>query len=188
MMRRYLPAILFIALLGVLAVGLTLKPRELPSPLVGKATPDFRLPLLDAPERMMTPADMRGQVWLLNVWASWCGACREEHPVLLQLSRMSTVPLYGLDYKDDPLDGAAWLARHGNPYRASLVDVDGRAGMDYGVYGVPETFVIDRNGVVRHKHVGVLTEQIVRDELLPLLAELEGEEQAMQVVHNESGE
>ncbi|RJG03038.1 DsbE family thiol:disulfide interchange protein [Noviherbaspirillum sedimenti] len=177
-MRRFVPAAIFIAFLLLLALGLAPRSRDLPSSLIGKSAPAFSLPLLDAPQQTLTPADLRGRVWVLNVWASWCGACREEHPILMQLSRTARTPIYGLDYKDGREDASAWLTRHGNPYRSSLFDADGRVGIDYGVYGVPETFVIDRRGVVRHKHVGPLTEEFVRNKLLPMLVALENEPQA----------
>lgn len=174
-MRRFLlPLGLFVVLVGFLAVGLRLKPRELPSPLIGKAAPEFRLPQLHAADRSLTPADLRGEVWLLNVWASWCVSCRAEHPVLLDLARRKAVTIVGLDYKDERDAGQSWLARNGDPYLLSAFDGDGRAGMDYGVYGVPETFVIDRTGVIRYKHVGPLTDAILNEKILPLVKELGG--------------
>lgn len=174
-MRRFLlPLGLFVVLVGFLAVGLRLKPRELPSPLIGKAAPEFRLTQLHAADRSLAPADLRGEVWLLNVWASWCGSCRAEHPLLLDLARRKAVTIVGLDYKDERDAGQSWLARNGDPYRLSAFDADGRAGMDYGVYGVPETFVIDRAGVIRYKHVGPLTDAILNEKILPLVKELGG--------------
>ena len=174
-MRRFLlPLALFLVLVGFLAVGLRLKPRELPSPLIGKAAPEFRLPQLHAADRSLTPVDLRGEVWLLNVWASWCVSCRAEHPVLLDLARRKAVTIVGLDYKDERDAGQSWLARNGDPYLLSAFDGDGRAGMDYGVYGVPETFVIDRTGVIRYKHVGPLTDAILNEKILPLVKELGG--------------
>lgn len=174
-MRRFLlPLGLFVVLVGFLAVGLGLRPREVPSPLIGKAAPVFRLAQLHAGDRYVGPADLRGEVWLLNVWASWCGSCREEHPVLLALAKRQAVVMIGFDYKDDPLAGQSWLARNGDPYLFSVVDGDGRVGMDYGVYGVPETFVIDRSGIVRYKHIGPLTEDVVNNKIVPLVKELKG--------------
>ena len=173
MKRFLLPLALFLVLLGFLAVGLRLNPREVPSPLIGKPAPAFSLARLDDPGATVSAQSLRGQVWVLNVWASWCASCQIEHPVLLQFARASKVPLIGLNYKDERSAGMAWLRRHGNPYQASAYDRDGRAGIDYGVYGVPETFVIDRQGVIRFKHAGPLTDQIVREKLLPLLAALE---------------
>ncbi|MBI4755665.1 MAG: DsbE family thiol:disulfide interchange protein [Betaproteobacteria bacterium] len=172
MLRRYWPLAAFIVLLLMLAAGLRLNPRELPSALIDKPAPDFRLTLLDAPDRAMSRDDMAGQVWVLNVWASWCVACRQEHPVLLDLARSGEVNLYGLNYKDERPTAQGWLERHGNPYRASLFDGDGRLGIDLGVYGVPETFVIDRQGRIRYKHVGPLTPEIVRERLLPAVRAL----------------
>ncbi|NRF71061.1 DsbE family thiol:disulfide interchange protein [Aquincola sp. S2] len=172
-MKRYLiPLALFLALAGFLARGLTRDPHELPSPLIGRQAPLFELPQLQATAASFTPASMRGQVWLLNVWASWCGACRQEHPVLMALAKRGDVPLVGLDYKDAPADAQRLLAQHGDPYRLSAVDRDGRAGMDYGVYGVPETYLIDRDGIIRFKQVGPLTEAVLRDKLMPLVKEL----------------
>lgn len=172
-MRRALwPLVLFVLLAVLLAVGLRLKPREVPSPLVGKPAPAFKLAQLHEPEQLLTPEQMRGKVWLLNVWASWCGACREEHPVLVGFARDAAVPLIGLNYKDQRPDALGWLEQHGNPYVASLVDRDGRTGLDYGVYGVPETFVIDRQGVIRYKQIGPVTDEVLRTRILPLLKEL----------------
>jgi cytochrome c biogenesis protein CcmG, thiol:disulfide interchange protein DsbE len=173
-MKRYLiPLAIFIALAGFLAVGLKLNPREVPSPLVGKAAPAFSLPLLKDPAVQMTATQMKGQVWVLNVWASWCVPCLAEHPYVTQLAK-SGVTVVGLNYKDKPQDATGWLARHGDPYKTIVADRDGRVGIDYGVYGVPETFVIDRDGVIRHKHIGPITPQAVQDKLLPLLKALNG--------------
>src|SRR5262249_23602838 len=159
---------IFIALLGFLAVGLKLDPKEVPSPLVGKPAPAFELPVLHQPDKRFLPADMKGQVWLLNVWASWCVSCREEHPVLVALSETNELPLLGLNYKDKNDEALRWLAQFGNPYRLSVVDADGRIGIDYGVYGVPETYLIDGEGVIRYKQIGPLTPEIVEAKLLPL--------------------
>ncbi len=174
-MRRFLwPLGLFIILVGFLVVGLGLKPREVPSPFIGRPAPAFRLGQLHAPERITGPESMRGEVWLLNVWASWCGSCREEHPVLLELAQRKVVPVIGLDYKDERQAGQSWLARNGDPYLFSVSDRDGRVGIDYGVYGVPETFVIDKAGIVRHKHIGPLTDAVVNEKIIPLVKELNG--------------
>jgi cytochrome c biogenesis protein CcmG/thiol:disulfide interchange protein DsbE len=173
-MKRYLlPLAIFLVLAGLLAVGLRLDPREVPSPLIGKPAPAFSLPRLDSPAQAVSPQDLRGQVWLLNVWASWCVACQEEHPLLVDLARQGTVKLYGLNYKDKRDDALAWLGRHGNPYLQSFSDTAGRVGIDYGVYGVPETFVIDRAGVIRHKHIGPVTPAALNDTILPLVRQLE---------------
>jgi cytochrome c biogenesis protein CcmG/thiol:disulfide interchange protein DsbE len=167
-----IPLVLFIAMLGFLGVGLKLDPREVPSPLIDKPAPVFRLQTLDSPSRVMTPEDMRGQVWLLNVWASWCGGCREEHPVLIEFARTREVPIYGLDYKDQPGDAQRWLANYGNPYTAIVADPDGRTGIEYGVYGVPETFVIDKAGIIRYKQIGPITPKALQDTILPLVRKL----------------
>lgn len=170
--RLLLPLALFLGVAAFLAVGLNRDPRELPSPLVGKPAPAFAAERLGAAGARFAPADLRGKVWLLNVWASWCGACRVEHPVLLQLREAGLAPIVGLDYKDADAAGQQWLRAQGDPYLLSVVDRDGRIGMDYGVYGVPETFVIDRAGVIRLRHAGPLTREIVERRIAPLLREL----------------
>ncbi len=171
-MKRFLPVIVFAVLVAFLAIGLKLDPREVPSPLVNKAAPAFKLPLLAQPDAMLTPADLRGKVWLLNVWASWCVSCRVEHPLLVELAKTGTVPIYGLNYKDKRDDAMQWLRERGDPYLQSISDADGRVGIDYGVYGVPETFVIDREGVIRYKQIGPLTPESLRDTILPLVRKL----------------
>ncbi|MCU0932800.1 MAG: DsbE family thiol:disulfide interchange protein [Serpentinimonas sp.] len=177
MKKHLIPLGVFMVLVGFLGVGLGLNPREVPSPLVNRPTPAFSLPTLAEPQRLVTPADMKGQVWLLNVWASWCVACQEEHPVLVDLAKAGVVPIYGLNYKDKRPEALAWLARHGDPYTQSFSDPDGLAGLDLGVYGVPETFVIDRAGVIRHKHIGPVTVADLRDTLLPLIGKLGADNQ-----------
>ncbi|MBW8370416.1 MAG: DsbE family thiol:disulfide interchange protein [Thiobacillus sp.] len=167
-----IPLAIFIAMLGFLGVGLKLDPREVPSPLIDKPAPVFRLQTLDSPSRLMSSEEMRGQVWLLNVWASWCAGCREEHPILVEFAKTRTVPIYGLDYKDQPDDARRWLANFGNPYVASVSDPDGRTGIEFGVYGVPETFVIDKAGIIRHKQIGPITPEVLRDTILPLVKKL----------------
>jgi cytochrome c biogenesis protein CcmG/thiol:disulfide interchange protein DsbE len=124
-------------------------------------------------QKSFSPADMRGQVWLFNVWASWCVSCREEHPLLVELARAGTVPVIGLNYKDQTPDALQWLAQHGNPYLLSAVDANGNIGIDYGVYGVPETFVIDKQGVIRYKQIGPITPQALQEKILPLVAQLQ---------------
>jgi len=173
-LRFLIPLAVFVALVAFLAAGLKLDPREVPSPLIGKPAPDFALTRLDQPALTIRRADLLGQVWMLNVWASWCTACREEHPVLLDFARRRLVPVYGLNYKDQRAAGLRWLANSGDPYESSLFDPDGRVGIDWGVYGVPETFVIDREGVVRYKHIGPLTPEVLRDRIEPLLRQLHG--------------
>jgi cytochrome c biogenesis protein CcmG/thiol:disulfide interchange protein DsbE len=163
----------FLLLVALLAAGLTRNPREVPSPLVGKAAPAFALPTLANPETRFSPSEMRGRVWLLNVWASWCVSCRDEHPVLVAFAQAKHAPLVGLNYKDPREDAVRWLARYGDPYALSVVDADGRIGIDYGVYGVPETYVIDKAGVIRFKQIGPVTPDIVAGKILPLIRELE---------------
>ena len=172
--RLFLPLALFAALAAMLGAGLSLKPREVPSPFIGKPAPAFTLPQLHEPARSLGAADMKGQVWLLNVWASWCAPCREEHPLLVTLAREKAVPIVGLNYKDDPRNAQEWLIKLGDPYQVSIVDRDGRVGIDYGVYGVPETFVIDQAGIVRFKHVGPLTQEVWTRKMQPLIRELRG--------------
>jgi cytochrome c biogenesis protein CcmG/thiol:disulfide interchange protein DsbE len=172
MKRFLLPLAVFLVLVGFLAVGLTLNPREVPSPLVGKPAPAFRLPQLHEQEKTFSPTDMTGQVWLLNVWASWCGGCKEEHPVLMRMAQSGDVSIYGLDYKDRRDEALTWLRRHGNPYSLTTVDEAGRIGIDYGVYGVPETYVIDKQGLIRYKQIGPLDDEVVEKTILPLVREL----------------
>ena len=169
-----IPLAVFVALAIFLAVGLTHDPREVPSPFIGRAAPAFKLERLHAPQSTFGPEEMRGKVWLLNVWASWCVSCRVEHPLLVDLARSNAVPIVGLDYKDKRDDGLRWLDRMGNPYALSAFDVDGRVGIDYGVYGVPETFVIDKQGVIRYKQIGPITPEALERTILPLVRRLEG--------------
>jgi cytochrome c biogenesis protein CcmG/thiol:disulfide interchange protein DsbE len=167
-----IPLVLFVILLGFLAVGLSRDPHELPSPLIGKQAPAFELPQLADPQKTFSPESMKGKPWILNVWASWCVACREEHPVLVELGKLQVAPIIGLDYKDKRDDAIAMLARQGNPYVLSAFDANGRVGIDYGVYGVPETYVIDKTGVIRFKHIGPITMEILNKKIIPLLGEL----------------
>ena len=173
MMRFILPFVLFVILAGFLYVGLGLDPHEVPSPLVGKAAPAFTLPQMDDPAKQFSSQDMKGQVWLLNVWASWCTACKEEHHVLMGLARQNIVPIYGIDYKDKREDGEAVLRASGNPYTLVVSDAEGRVGIEYGVYGVPETYVIDKQGVIRHKQIGEVTPKALSEKILPLVKELQ---------------
>jgi len=169
-MKRFAwPLLIFVVLVGFLFVGLRLNPREVPSPLVGKPAPSFELPLLHQPDKRFTPADMRGKTWLLNVWASWCVACREEHPLLVDLAKKGVLPILGLNYKDRGDEAKRWLKQFGDPYQLSVVDPDGRVGIDYGVYGVPETYVIDAEGVIRFKQIGPITPEVLEKKILPLV-------------------
>ncbi len=192
-MNRFLwPLIGFAVLVVLLTVGLNLNPRDVPSPLVGKPAPLFSLAKLAAPDQTFSPKDMLGKVWLLNVWSTWCVSCRQEHPVLVEMAKSKMVTLVGLNYKEvrgdsnidsDKLSADAemkmalersstWLRKHGDPYSLSVLDLDGRVGIDYGVYGVPETYVIDKAGVIRLKHTGPISPDAFSGKILPLLAEL----------------
>ena len=172
--RFLIPFGLFVVLVIFLGIGLTLDPREVPSPLIDKPAPAFTLPRLDDPQQHFSRKDMLGKVWMLNVWASWCVSCREEHPVLVGLSKKNIVPIYGLNYKDERKDALAWLGRLGNPYTVSIMDADGRIGIDYGVYGVPETYVIDKQGVIRYKQIGPVTPEVLDAKIIPLVRKLQG--------------
>ena len=189
MKKSLIPLGVFLALVVFLAIGLNRDPREIPSPLIGKPAPEFALPTLES-DQPFCPQAMLGKVWLLNVWATWCVACRDEHPVLVAFSQKNQVPIVGLSYKEiQPQDEASkwptpqklqlarersqvWLKRHGNPYSTSVMDLDGRVGIQYGVYGVPETYVIDKQGIIRFKHVGAVTPALLADKLAPLIETL----------------
>ena len=178
-MKRLLilgPLILFVVLAGFLAVGLHKDPSEVPSPLINKAAPQFSLPRLDDAQQSFSPKEMLGQVWLFNVWASWCAACREEHSVLLELAKTNVVPLYGMDYKDTQEAAQKWLENGGgNPYTKSVMDETGRVGIDFGVYGVPETYLIDKKGIIRYKQTGAITSNLLKEKILPLVKRLQAE-------------
>lgn len=173
-LRFLIPLLIFLGLVWFLGAGLKLDPKEVPSPLIGKPAPSFALTRLDNATTTIRNADLLGQVWMLNVWASWCVACRQEHPLLVEFARSKQLPIYGLNYKDDRLAGLRWLANFGNPYEVSLFDQDGRVGIDFGVYGVPETFIIDRQGVIRFKQIGPLTPEVLKTQIEPLVRQLNG--------------
>jgi cytochrome c biogenesis protein CcmG, thiol:disulfide interchange protein DsbE len=173
-LRFIIPLGIFALLVFFLWRGLGLDPRKVPSPLIDKSAPAFALTRLDDPGKTIARDDMLGKVWMLNVWASWCVACREEHPTLVAFSKTKALPIIGLNYKDTRPDGLGWLSRFGDPYDASIFDQDGRVGIDFGVYGVPETFVIDKKGVIRFKHVGPITPEIVQTRIQPLVKQLNG--------------
>jgi len=162
----------FVALVVVLAVGLRLNPREVPSPLIGKPAPPFELPLLNEPDKRFSQKEMLGKVWIMNVWASWCPPCLVEHPVVTRIAKSGLAPVVGLNYKDTRDEALPWLKRNGDPYQLIVFDASGRIGIDYGVYGVPETYVIDRKGVIRYKHIGPLTADVVQKKVEPLVKEL----------------
>lgn len=171
MMRFILPFVLFMALSVFLYLGLGRDTRDVPSPLIGKAAPVFTLPLLNDEKQKFASNDMKGKVWLLNVWASWCGACKDEHPMLMEISKQNIVPIVGMDYKDRPEDGTATLNKAGNPYTSTIVDADGKVGFDFGVYGVPETYLIDKNGIIRYKLTGAINAENWQNTLLPKVRE-----------------
>jgi len=170
--RYFLPLAIFVGLLWFLYTGLSLNPREIPSALINKPTPGFELAQLHSPDKKFGNTDMKGKVWLLNVWGSWCVACRYEHPFLNQLAKEQVVPIVGLNWKDKPEDAKAWLAKFGDPYMVSVSDLDGRTAIDFGVYGAPETFVIDATGMIRYKHTGPIDATVLREKLLPVIREL----------------
>ena len=192
MNRFFWPLIGFALLVMLLAIGLRLDPQEVPSPLIGKPAPEFSLPRIDDPQQHFSPRDMLGKVWLLNVWATWCVTCRQEHPVLVEMANRQAIPLIGINYKEvrgdvetdsDKLGidaenalavkrASGWLNKHGNPYQLSVLDLDGRVGIDYGVYGVPETYLIDRSGIIRLKHTGPMTPEVFTSQIQPLIKEL----------------
>ncbi len=179
-MNKFIIPIAVFAAIGALLVYAiysmqtgTYSPRTIPSPLIGKPLPDFSLPTVADRKRHVSKADLAGRVYLLNVWASWCVACREEHPVLNDLARRRIVPIIGLNYKDQRKDAMGWLASMGDPYETSLADADGRLGIDLGVYGVPETFLIDKDGIIRHKVIGPITPEILEKTLLEKIAKLQ---------------
>ena len=167
-MRYAIPVAILALLLVLLGIGLKLDPREVPSPLIGKPAPAFELPLLDR-EATLTPAALAGRPVLVNFFASWCAGCRVEHPLLLELARKDGVEIVGIDYKDDPAAGRQWLQRHGNPYRVVAVDRQGAAGLDWGVYGIPETFVVAADGTILFKQIGPMTPQAWERDIRPLL-------------------
>lgn len=171
-LAAFAPLVVFLAVGAILAVGLTLNPREIPSPLIGKPVPEFSLPPVQGRTLGLSSVNLKGEVSLVNVFASWCVACKEEHPVFIQMKREGLVPIHGINYKDRPEDVEKWLNGMGDPYTRTGADLNGRVSIDWGVYGVPETFVIDRNGHVVYKVIGPLTPQVLRDKIFPLIREL----------------
>ncbi len=179
-MKRLLPLFIFLLIAGLLAFGLKNADQKslIPSPLINKPAPEFRLPLLGEPEKFVSKSDLLGTTYLLNIWASWCAACRVEHPFLNQLASSGLLPIYGLNWKDPSDDAISWLQALGNPYEIILYDFKGNTAIDFGVYGAPENFIVDTKGQIRYKHVGVLTQQIFDAEVLPILATIKAEEDA----------
>jgi cytochrome c biogenesis protein CcmG/thiol:disulfide interchange protein DsbE len=171
-LRFILPLAIFLLIAFFLWRGLALNPCEVPSPLIGKPVPAFHVPVLGDPSKTLSAADLRGKVYLLNVWGSWCVSCRDEHPVLVELSKRGTIPLYGLNWKDKREDAIAWLQRFGDPYVVSGVDREGKVAIDFGVYGAPETYLVDREGIIRFKQTGPLTWKVIEERIAPLAAKL----------------
>jgi cytochrome c biogenesis protein CcmG, thiol:disulfide interchange protein DsbE len=171
-MKRWIPLVFFLVLVGFFAKGLFLNPREVPSPFIGKPAPEFTLPVVGDPNTTFSPADLKGKVWVMNVWAPWCVSCRQEHGLLMALARTQSTPIVGLNWKDKAREAEALLAQSGNPYYAVPEDLSGKVGIDYGVTGTPETYVIDREGIVRMKHVGPISPDIWKDKFEPKLKEL----------------
>lgn len=174
-LRLILPLAIFVVIAVFLGIGLTLDSDRVPSPLIGKPVPAFSLPAVDDPGRTVEPADFGGRPWLLNVWATWCVSCRVEHEVLVEAARTHGATIVGLDYKDERPAAIRWLQERGDPYVVSAFDPEGRVGLDLGVYGVPETYVIDAEGIIRYKHIGPVSREQLEDTILPLLAELRGQ-------------
>lgn len=177
MIKRLLPLLAFVLLALLLGLGVLRNSGKdtsaIPSPLVGKPAPAFSLPVLGEPGRLVTNEDLRGEPYLLNVWGSWCPACRDEHPVITELAQGGRIKVVGYDYKDEPEDAQRWLQQFGNPYSLVIADYDGRAALDWGIYGAPETFLVDAQGVIRWKFVGPITPEVVQQQLLPALETLE---------------
>jgi cytochrome c biogenesis protein CcmG/thiol:disulfide interchange protein DsbE len=171
-LRFILPLAIFLLIVFFLWRGLALNPREVPSPLIGKPVPAFNVPVLGDPSQTLSAADLRGTVYLLNVWGSWCVSCRDEHPVLVEFAKRGTIPLYGLNWRDKREDAIAWLQRFGDPYVMSGVDREGKVAIDFGVYGAPETYLVDREGIIRFKQTGPLTWKVIEERIAPLAAKL----------------
>jgi len=174
--KVWIPLAVFAAIVALLGIGLTMDPERVPSPLIGKPVPAFEVPQVANPEQTVSPADLKGRVYLLNVWASWCVACRQEHPVLMEAARSTDLAIVGLDYKDKRPDALEWLRQRGDPYTVSAFDAKGKVGIDLGVYGVPETFVVDAEGIIRRKFVGPISRDQLNNEILPLVAKLRKEQ------------
>ncbi len=172
MTRYLLPFGVFIILVILLGVGLKLDPKKVPSPLIEKTAPHFELPQLHNASQTFAPKDYLGKVWVLNVWASWCVSCRAEHEIITELANMKLVDVVGLDHKDEPSEGRRWLQHFGDPYKLSVIDLDGRAGIDWGVYGVPETFIIGKDGLIKYKHIGPVTAESLHNEIVPTIKAL----------------
>lgn len=174
-LKFLLPLIAFVLLVALLFVGLSNDPRKVPSPLVNKAAPDFELPRLYDTSATFSPKMLKGKVWLLNIWASWCRGCRVEHPILNELAKQKLLPMVGFNYKDTNVEAKKWLKNLDNPYDLIVTDQEGLVGFDYGVYGVPETFFIDKNGIIRYKHIGPVSYKDLTEKIIPLVKKLQAE-------------
>ena len=175
MFKYLLPVILFFVLCGFLFIGLYKDPSKVDSPLIGKPAPEFSLPRLEQPNDLFSEKEFLGKVSILNVWGTWCFACKQEHHILLDLAKRNVAPIYGLNYKDDTEQAKMYLRDFGNPFVSNAVDQSGRVAIDWGVYGAPETFIMDKKGIIRHKHIGPLTLEDVESEILPLIQNLNNE-------------
>ena len=167
-----IPLLIFSGMVILFIVGLGLNPNLIPSPLIDKPVPEFSLQRLDDPQQKFDHTDLRGNISLFNIWATWCPSCKQEHPVLMQIAASGEAPIYGLYYKDEPELGLQWLKQHGDPYQANAVDLDGRIGIEWGAYGTPETFVIDDKGIIRYKHTGPISLHDWENQILPLIRKL----------------
>ncbi len=173
MKTKYLiPLIAFLSLTVLLGIGLTMDPKVLPSALINKPAPNFELPLLHDTNSNFSPVEYKGKRWILNVWASWCPSCRDEHPIFNEIAKRTSIPLVGLNYKDKPSDAIQWLAVRGNPYDRIPSDLQGDVGVDWGVYGAPETFVIDEQGQILYRHAGPINPKLLETEIAPFFPEM----------------
>lgn len=170
-----IPLLIFLVISGFLAVGLVLDPKEVPSPLIGKPAPALSLPDLHDPKRMVTTGEFKGKPWMLNVWATWCVSCRAEHRVLVDMAKHTDIPIVGLDYKDDGAAAKQWLQQLGNPYTVTAFDEKGRIAIDWGVYGTPETYLIDKDGIIRFKQIGPINAEVLQEKILPMIKQLQQE-------------
>lgn len=171
--KYLLPLATFLGMSVLLGVGLTMNPKELPSALIGKPAPEFSLPLLHTPEQSFAPKSLSGKRWILNVWASWCPSCRDEHPIFNEIAQRTSIPLVGLNYKDKPEDAKRWLSVRGNPYDSIPSDIDGSIAIDWGVYGAPETFVVDEKGNILYRHAGPISPVLLKQEIAPFFPEMQ---------------
>ncbi|MCU7846020.1 MAG: DsbE family thiol:disulfide interchange protein [Candidatus Thiodiazotropha sp. (ex Monitilora ramsayi)] len=171
-LRYSIPLVIFAVIAGFLYKGLGMNPREIPSPLIGKSIPTFSLPSVEQAETTITEKDLLGNVYLLNVWATWCASCRAEHETLVQLSRSGKIDIVGLNWKDERDKAEVWLRQLGNPYTVNIFDKKGRTAIDLGVYGAPETFLVDSQGIIHYKHAGPVTMELINETIMPIVEQL----------------